>query len=106
MKIQIEKERMENLYNCLEKNIGFISTAVKYCTNDKNIIDSFEKRLSEIQYYLNQAYNPELLKLKQQAKLFYQKWLSLKKTDPVTAAAVYLEYLDTKHKIEDIEDPF
>ena len=36
----------------------------------------------------------------------YQKWLSLKDTDKSTANAVYIEYLELKCKIDDIEIPF
>ena len=97
---------MDELAHCIDKNISLISTAITmYFPNEKHgaII---EEKLSEIQYYLNKAYNGELLELKRQVKIHYQKWLSLKDSDKNTANAVYLEYMQLKCKIDLIKIPF
>ena len=106
MNILVNKEHLDNLHECIQRNIDFASTAVNMHMHDSKTAAVLEEKFREIQYYLNQAYNPELLELKRQARLYYQKWLSLKDTKACTANAVYIEYLLLKHKIDAIEIPF
>lgn len=106
MNILVNKEHLDNLHECIEKNIDFASTAINMHMYNNKVTAVLEEKFREILYYLNQAYNPELLELKRQAKIYYQKWLSLKDTDKNTANAVYLEYMVLKCKIDDIEIPF
>jgi hypothetical protein len=70
------------------------------------LIGFIEGKLNDILYLLNRVYDPELLNLKRQARLYYQKWLALKDKEPQTAHAVYVEYLQMKAQINTIECPF
>lgn len=106
MNILVNKEHLDNLHECIQRNIDFASTAVNMHMHDSKAAAVLEEKFREIHYYLNQAYNPELLELKRQARIYYQKWLSLKDTDKNTANAVYLGYLTLKCKIDAIEIPF
>lgn len=106
MNILVNKEHLDNLHECIQKNIDFASTAINMHLHNNKVTAVLEEKFREILYYLNQAYNPELVELKRQARIYYQKWLSLKDTDKSTANAVYLEYMVLKCKIDDIEIPF
>lgn len=106
MKIQLEKESLDDLYRCIEKNISFISTAINEYLEVKELVGVIEYRFDEIRYYLNKVYNLELIDLKKQSRAFYQKWLILKDKDKDTANAAYLEYIKIKCKIDSIENPF
>lgn len=106
LNMMVKKEDMEDLYQCTVKHTSLISTVV--CQNIRNdeLVGFIEGKLDDILYLLNRVYNPELLNLKQQARLHYQKWLVLKDKEPHTASVVYLEYLQIKAKINTIEFPF
>jgi len=106
LNILVNKEHLDNLHECIEKNIDFASTAINMHLNNDKVAAVLEEKFREILYNLNQAYNPELLELKRQARIYYQKWLSLKDANACTANAVYIEYLLLKHKIDEIEMPF
>ena len=106
MNILVNKEHLDNLHECIERNIDFTSTAINMYVHNDKLATVLEEKFREILYYLNQAYNPELVELKRQSRTYYQKWLGLKDTDKNTANAVYLEYLALKCKIDDIEIPF
>ena len=106
MNILVNKEHLDNLHGCIERNIDFTSTAINMHVHNEELAAVLEEKFREIQYYLNQAYNPELVELKRRSRIYYQKWLSLKDTDKSTANAVYLEYLTLKCKIDTIEIPF
>ena len=106
MNILVNKEHLDDLNECIERNIDFTSTAINMYVHNEELTAVLEEKFREIQYYLNQAYNPELVELKRQSRIYYQKWLSLKDTDKNTANAVYLEYLTMKCKIDAIEIPF
>ena len=104
--IVVSRESMDELADCIEKNTGLISTAITMHFHNDEYAAFIEGKLSEIQYYMSKAYNPELLELKRQARTYYQKWLSLKDFDKSTANAVYIEYMQLKCKIEFMEIPF
>lgn len=106
MNILVNKEHLDNLHECIERNIDFTSAAINMYVHNDELAAVLEEKFREIRYYLNQAYNPELVELKRQSRIYYQKWLSLKDTDKNTANAVYLEYLTLKCKIDSIEIPF
>lgn len=106
MNILVNKECLDNLHECVERNIDFTSTAINMYVHNDELAAKLEEKFMEIKYYLKLAYNPELVDLKRQARLYYQKWLSLKDTDKSTANAVYIEYLIIKTKIDAIEIPF
>jgi hypothetical protein len=106
MNIVIKKDYMEELHSNLERNLEFISAAIRYNLSDKDLVAAIEIRLRESRYYLKRAYNPELLKLKHHARACYQKWVKLKASEPITANIVYLEYLKLKEEIFHIENPF
>jgi len=102
----INKEYLDDLTRYARENVDFISTAITIHISDDELESVIEEKLQEILYFINRAYNPKLVELKQKSRMFYQKWLSLKETDKNTANAVYLEYLALKFKIETIEIPF
>lgn len=104
--IMVSKESMDELADCIQKNTDLISTAITMHFADDKYAAFIAGKLSEIQYYIKRAYNPELMELKHQSRIYYQKWLSLKDTDKSTANAVYLEYLTIKCRIDPIEIPF
>ena len=106
MNILVNKEYLDDLHRCIERNIDFTSTAITVDMHNDELTAKLEEKFMEIKYYLNRAYNPELVELKRQARLYYQKWLGLKDTDKSTANAVYLEYMALKCKIDAIEIPF
>jgi hypothetical protein len=102
----VSKESLDNLHECIERNIGLASTAITMYVHNDELAAALEEKFGEIQYYMKQAYNPELVELKQQARAYYQKWLSIKGKESVTANAVYIEYLKLKCRIDAIEIPF
>ena len=105
LNMMVNKEDLEDLYQCTVKHTSLISSVV--CQNIRNdeLVGFIESKLNDILYLLNKVYNPELLNLKQQARLYYQKWLALKDKEPKTANAVYMEYLQMKAQINTIEFP-
>jgi hypothetical protein len=106
MNILVCKEAMDDLEQCVERNIDFLSTVVTFHVSNDELSAKMDEKLQEILYYFRKAYNPRLIELKKQARTYYQKWLTLKKTDASTANAVYLEYLQLKCKITQMEIPF
>jgi|JFJP01.1.fsa_nt_gi hypothetical protein len=105
LNMMVNKDDLEDLYQCTVKHTSLISTVV--CQNIRNdeLVGFIEGKLNDILYLLNKVYNPDLLNLKQQARLYYQKWLALKDKEPKTANAVYMEYLQMKAQINTIEFP-
>lgn len=106
MNILLKKESMDALHKCTTENISLISTAIHMHIHNDELIRFFQEKLDPILFYLEMAYNPELIELKRQARLYYQKWFSLKDSEPRTASMVYIEYLQLKCKINAIEIPF
>jgi len=106
LNIIVNKEYLDDLVSNAHENISFISTAITMYIHEDELAGVLEEKLKEIMYYINRAYNPELVELKRQARMYYQKWLHLKDTDKNTAEAVYLEYMKLKCKIELMEIPF
>lgn len=106
LNMMVKKEDLEDLYQCTVKHTSLISSVV--CQNIRNdeLVGFIESKLNDILYLLNRVYNPELLNLKQQARLRYSKWLALKDKEPHTANVVYLDYLQIKAQINTIEFPF
>jgi len=102
----INKEYMDDLHRYAGENIEFISTAITMYISIDELAAVLEDKLSEIMYYINKVYNPELMELKKLSRFYYQKWLSLKDTNKDTAQAVYLEYLKLKNQIKQTEIPF
>lgn len=106
MNIMINKEYIEDLYQCLERNIGYISSGIEFYSTNAEIKSLLKDKLDEIIYYFKRVYDPELAELKNQARIYYQTWLVLKDTDNKTAQAAYFEYLEIKRKIKNIQIPF
>ncbi len=104
--IMVSKEYMDDLVVNTQENISFISTAINFHIHEVELVSMIEGKLNEILYYINRAYNPELVELKRQSRIYYQKWLNLKNTDKSTAEAVYLEYMKLKCRIAAMEIPF
>lgn len=106
MNIMVNKEYLDDLVTNIKENTDFISTAVNYFIHENELVVIIVGKLNEILYYINRVYNPELVELKRQSRIYYQKWLGLKDTDKNTAEVVYLEYMKLKCKIEAMETPF
>lgn len=109
MNIMVNKEYLDDLHQCISDNMDFLSTAVNMYIQESELPglkEVLSSKLSDITYYLNKVYNPELVELKQQARIYYQTWLNLKDIDKSTAQSAYFEYLDIKIKITQIENPF
>jgi len=103
LKIMVDKEALEALYERTEANLDYALSALNFCVLDDSIKTKLDAKFHEILYYLGQVYNPELAELKRQARTYYQKWLNLKDKDKSTAAAVYLEYVTLKCKIDSFD---
>jgi hypothetical protein len=106
MKILLNKEDIDELHDCIEKNIDLTMIIINNHVHNDELISVLEEKFREILYYLDKAYNPELVELKRQSRLYYQKWLGLKDKDKSTANVVYLEYMKLKFKILEMEIPF
>ncbi len=106
MRIMLNKEDMDDLHGCIEKNIEFTTSIIHHYVHNDELAAVIEEKFGEILYYLNKAYNPELVELKRQSRIYYQKWLALKDKDKSTSNAVYLEYMKLKCKIIEMEIPF
>ncbi len=96
----VNRENLEELFECVQRNTDYLSMAFLMHIHDSEMKDACEHKLFEIKWFLNRVYDPQLAALKRQARLHYQKWLSLKNTDEKTAAQVYLEYLKLQCKIK------
>lgn len=103
LKIMVDKEALEALYERTEANLDYALSALNFCVHDDGVKTKLDIKFREILYYLSQVYNPELAELKRQARTYYQKWLNLKEKDKSTAAAAYLEYVVLKCKIDNFE---
>ncbi len=106
MNMMVDKNALEDLYQCPVKHTSLISTIVCQHIQTDELVGFIEGKLNDILYLLNRVYNPELLNLKQLARLHYQKWLALKDKEPHTANTVYLEYLSIRAQINMIECPY
>lgn len=106
MNIIVNKESMEDLVKYAGENIDFLSTVIAMHISDDELAGVLEGKLHGILYYICQAYNPELMELKHQSTIYYQKWLSFKDTDKNVANRAFLEYLNLKRRIEITEMPF
>ena len=106
MNMMVNKDDMEELYRCTGEHVSIISTVICQHIRNDELIGFIDGKLNDILFLLNRVYNPELLNLKQQARLYYQKWLALKDKEPQTANSVYIEYLQMKAQINTIEFPF
>ena len=106
MNVMVNKECMEDLHRCIEKNIDFATNVINNYVHNDELAAVLEEKFREILYYLDRAYNPELVELKRQSRMYYQKWLGLKDKDKNTANAVFLEYMKLRYKILEMEIPF
>jgi len=106
MDILVNKEYLDDLLTCIERNIDFSSRLIDTYIHNDELAAALEEKFREIQYYLNRAYNPELAALKHLSNIYYQEWLSLKNKDLNAASAVLLEYTKLICRIEELEIPF
>lgn len=106
MNIMVNKEYLDELVVNAQENIGFISTAVNMHIHNDELGAIIYEKLNGIMYFINKVYNPELVELKRQSRIYYQKWLQLKNNDENTAKVVYLEYMKLKCRIDFMEVPF
>lgn len=106
MYVLLKKEYVEDLYRCLETNMDAAYSIIDNYVHDDELAAALEEKFRDILYYLNRAYNPELVALKRRTRLYYKRWLSLKDVDKLTSNAVYLKYLKLKRKVTAMEIPF
>lgn len=106
MDIVLDKEYIDDLYRCTKENIEIISAAINIHIRKVELAVVLDQKLGEIMYYLNRAYNLELMELKIQSQNYYRKWLAVKDINKNTANTIYTEYLMLECKIKDIEIPF
>jgi len=106
LNVMLNKEYVEDLCLCIEINIDLTSSLINTYVHDDELAAELEEKFREILYYFNRAYNPELVELKRQTRIYYKKWLRLKDTDQKKATAVYLKYLKLKRKVTVMEIPF
>lgn len=106
MNILLNKEHLDELYRCTKENIEFISNIINVHVRKSELVSVLNRKLSEIMEYLNKVYNLELIELKRESEVHYQKWLKLKDTDINEANIAYLQYMKVKTKINEIEIPF
>lgn len=100
MNTVVNREHLEELIECVQRNTDYLSMAFLMHIQNAEMRDACEHKLFEIKWFLDRVYDPQLAALKRQARMYYQKWLSLKDTDEKTAAHVYLEYLKLQCKIK------
>ena len=106
MYVMLKKEDVEDLYRCLEKNMDSAYSIINtYVPNDE-LAAALQEKFQNVLYYLKRAYDPELVALKRQTRLYYKKWLSLKDTDKATSNAAYLKYLKLKRRVAKMKIPF
>lgn len=96
----VNREDLEDLVECVQRNTDYLFMAFLMHIHDAEMKDACKQKLLEIKWYLDRVYDPQLAALKRQARMYYQKWLSLKDTDEKTAAQVYREYLKLQCKIK------
>jgi hypothetical protein len=106
MKISVNKEAVEHLYQCIACNILIVREHIYSNIENDELAAFLNEKLNEVQFHMEQVYNPELIRLKEQARMCYQSWIHLKNTYPDTASAVYVEYLSCRNRIKEIENPF
>ena len=106
MNIMINKEYLDDLTKYARENINFISTAIAMHIFNDELESVIDEKLQEILYFINRAYDSELVELERQFRVYYQKWLSLKDADEKTANEIYLEYMALKFKIDAMVIPF
>ena len=106
MDVLVNKEYLNDLISCIERNIDFSSFLIDTYIHNDELAAALEEKFREIQYYLNRAYNPELAALKHLSNIYYQEWLSLKNKDLNAASAVLVKYTRLKCKIRELEIPF
>lgn len=104
--MMLKKEYVEDLHRCLKKNMGSTDSIINAYVHDDELSAALQEKFREILYYLNRAYNPELVELKRRTRLYYKKWLSLKYTDKRMSNAAYLKYLKLKRKVAARKMPF
>lgn len=96
----------DELYKCTKENIEFISNLINIYVRKSEVVSVLNRKLNDIMYYLNEVYNLELIELKLEAEVHYQKWLKIKDADINAAKIAYLQYMKVKTKINEIEIPF
>ncbi len=106
MYVMLKKEHVEDLYRCLENNMDAAYSIINAYVPDDKLAAALQEKFRDVLYFLKRAYDPELVALKRQTRLYYKKWLCLKGTDKATSNAVYLKYLKLKRKVAAMEIPF
>jgi len=106
MYVMLKQEYVEDLYKCIEENRDIAYEIIHRFVHDDEVAAELESKFQEILYQLDRAYNPELMKFKKQARVYYKVWLNLKDTDKKMAYAAYLKYLKLKREVAVLEVPF
>jgi hypothetical protein len=107
MIVAIEKKKLDDMYTGISENIEKLSQLISgYICNDE--LESYMYRLlNEIQFYIKEAFNPELIELKLQLEYLRQKMqLSKNNGGSIEEDALFCKYELIKQKIFEIENPF
>lgn len=106
MYVMLKQEYVEDLYKCIEENRDIACEIIHRYVFDDETAAELESKFQEILCQLDRAYNPELMKVKRQARAYYKTWLNLKDIDKKMAYAAYLKYLKLKREVMSLEVPF
>lgn len=106
MIVAIEKKKLDNMHTDINENIEKLSQLIsEYICNDE--LESYMySLLNEIQFYIKEAFNPELIELKLQLEHLRQKMQLSKDNGGSVEDALLCEYERIKQKIAEIENPF
>lgn len=106
MKVIIEKKKLDEMYTGISENIEKLSDLIgAYISNDE--LESYMCGiLNEIQFYVKEAYNPELVELKLQLKHLQSKSQTSEDNGIGLIEDLYHKYEVIKQKIFEIENPF
>lgn len=106
MEIVIEKEKLDAMYSSICEKTEKLSNLIdRYIPNDelKNYMNGL---LHDIYFYVNEAYNQELVELKLQLGRLQRILQSGNDNGVDVKDNLYCEYVRIKQKISEIENPF
>lgn len=106
MIISIEKKKLDDMHTGINENIEKLSQLIsEYICSDE--LESYMYRLlNEIQFYIKEAFNPELIELKLQLEHLRLKMQLSKDNGGSVEDALFCDHERIKQKIFDIENPF
>jgi hypothetical protein len=106
MKVVIEKKILDDMYSSIFEKTEKLSDLIDGYIPYDELKGYMHGILNDIQFYVKEAYNPELLDLKLQLKYLQQKLESSKDKGVFVDDELHREYVQIKQKISKIENPF